>query len=276
MSVLFDTEKLKELLKAFYTLTGVRIVVYDAEYRQIASYPGSDCSFCCRVRDMAECEASNRAAFTYCAEHPDLYTYRCRSGLIESMIRLQTENRIVGYIMFGQVSDIPDADARVRSLQKKFSECDLEEEIRALPYKSREEIDSASVILLALARYTVSESIVRIGKERFLQKLDELIDANMENPELDVGWIARKFNVCKTTLYDTAKQYLSTGIARYITLRRIRRAKQLLKDPELPVSKICYYVGFTDYNYFSRVFKKEEGMTCTEYRKMFGKTEENP
>jgi two-component system response regulator YesN len=52
----------------------------------------------------------------------------------------------------------------------------------------------------------------------------------------------------------------------YLTSLRISRAKELLKDPYLTVKGITYQVGFMDPNYFTRVFKKSEGLTPTEYR----------
>lgn len=52
----------------------------------------------------------------------------------------------------------------------------------------------------------------------------------------------------------------------YLTAYRIARAKELLRDPQLTVKGITYQVGFMDPNYFTRVFKKAEGLTPTEYR----------
>jgi AraC-like DNA-binding protein len=55
----------------------------------------------------------------------------------------------------------------------------------------------------------------------------------------------------------------------YLTSFRIAQAKELLKDPLLTVKGITYRVGFMDPNYFTRVFKKLEGQTPTEYRIKF-------
>lgn len=52
----------------------------------------------------------------------------------------------------------------------------------------------------------------------------------------------------------------------YLTGYRIARAKELLSDPLLTVKGITYQVGFMDPNYFTRVFRKAEGITPTEYR----------
>lgn len=49
---------------------------------------------------------------------------------------------------------------------------------------------------------------------------------------------------------------------------RIEKAKQLLKDPSLKIWEISESVGFSDVTHFSRIFKKQEGMSANEYRNM--------
>ena len=47
---------------------------------------------------------------------------------------------------------------------------------------------------------------------------------------------------------------------------RIAHAKELLRDPALSIKEICILSGYSDPNYFSRIFKKQEGVTPSEYR----------
>lgn len=53
---------------------------------------------------------------------------------------------------------------------------------------------------------------------------------------------------------------------RYLTMRRIERAKDLLRSVNLTVTEICMLVGFTSLGTFSRRFTEIVGMTPTEYR----------
>ena len=57
------------------------------------------------------------------------------------------------------------------------------------------------------------------------------------------------------------------GIAEYIRRRRLHKAKKLLKMTDLPISQIALAVGFADYNYFSRIYKKAYGKSPRYYRK---------
>jgi YesN/AraC family two-component response regulator len=45
------------------------------------------------------------------------------------------------------------------------------------------------------------------------------------------------------------------------------RAKELMKDDENKLEAISFEVGYDDYNYFSRVFRRFEGVSPSEYRK---------
>lgn len=51
-----------------------------------------------------------------------------------------------------------------------------------------------------------------------------------------------------------------------LTNIRIEKAKQLLQNKEVSIKNICVETGYSDPNYFSRIFKKQVGITPTEYR----------
>ncbi len=53
----------------------------------------------------------------------------------------------------------------------------------------------------------------------------------------------------------------------YLTYARMRKSKELLKNPYLSIKEISYQLGYTDPNYFTRVFKKEMDVSPTTYRK---------
>lgn len=53
----------------------------------------------------------------------------------------------------------------------------------------------------------------------------------------------------------------------YLQTYRLEKAKSLLKYTKLPISDIATAVGFSDFSYFSKIFKKDYGLTPSEYRK---------
>ncbi len=59
------------------------------------------------------------------------------------------------------------------------------------------------------------------------------------------------------------------GITKYIKNIRLKNALRLLKETEANVAMISESVGYSDTQYFYRIFKKEKGVTAIEYRKQY-------
>lgn len=85
--------------------------------------------------------------------------------------------------------------------------------------------------------------------------------------KLTLDGIAEKFFINKFYLARLFKEQFGMTIVSYITLIRITQAKQLLRFSDMPIENIAYDVGFADANYFSRIFKRTEGVSPGEFRK---------
>ncbi len=77
-----------------------------------------------------------------------------------------------------------------------------------------------------------------------------------ENFHVDPSYLSRIFS----------KTYHET-ITAFVTRCRIEEAKKLMQDENNKLEGISFEVGYDDYNYFSRVFRKIEGVSPREYRK---------
>ncbi len=102
-------------------------------------------------------------------------------------------------------------------------------------------------------------------EDAFMVKLMDTIDEHLQNPAFSVELLSDLMGVSRTQLH--RKLSALSGLSATMTIRqaRIRKAKELLPDPNLNVSEVAYDVGFSDPNYFSRIFKKEVGMSPSEY-----------
>ncbi|MBD0403932.1 AraC family transcriptional regulator [Flammeovirga sp. EKP202] len=54
--------------------------------------------------------------------------------------------------------------------------------------------------------------------------------------------------------------------SKYLSIQRIKKAKELLQSTTLPINEIAYDVGYNDPLYFTRIFKKKEGVSPSQYR----------
>ena len=67
------------------------------------------------------------------------------------------------------------------------------------------------------------------------------------------------------------KEETGENFIEYLTRIRIEKAKEFLKQPEVSVKEAGVKSGYTDPNYFSRIFKKQTDMTPSEFKTRYGK-----
>lgn len=104
------------------------------------------------------------------------------------------------------------------------------------------------------------------GEEFALFKMVKQYISDNLKENINLKDTAAKFNLSPYYFSRTFKKVFGCNFSEYLNLVRIDEAKKLLKDNSLSVKEICYMVGYSDPNYFSKVFKKYEGVTPTEYR----------
>lgn len=101
----------------------------------------------------------------------------------------------------------------------------------------------------------------------FMTKLEEVMNRQMDNNTLTVDKLVEEMGMGRTAFFTKLK--IKTGLSpvKFIRATRIRRAAQLLEDPQYNITEVTYMVGMNDSRYFSKCFKKSVGMTPSEYRK---------
>lgn len=81
--------------------------------------------------------------------------------------------------------------------------------------------------------------------------------------------LAERFFINKFYLSKIFKETYGTTVNNYLISKRITRAKQLLRFTDMTVDEVGAAVGMGDANYFSRMFRKVEGISPREYRKQW-------
>jgi len=104
---------------------------------------------------------------------------------------------------------------------------------------------------------TISSSAVPTIDDVFLERLHEHIQRQLSDAEFGVTQLAEAVHLSQMQLYRKLKALTGKTPSRFIRSHRLNQALLLLQKGELTVSETAYEVGFTDPNYFSRVFQKE-------------------
>ena len=262
MSLKFDTHELADLMKNFYTLTGIRIVLFDENYREIFAYPKECSPFCLHMRQYPRfyelCCQSDKISFETCKKSGVLTTYKCHAGLIEATSPIMNNGSIIGYVMFGQVSDSKEKDDFKNSLltlSKNYTHSnEINELIKKIKFKSKKQLVAASKILEACTSYILLKEIIKPSRIELFSAIDDYIASHLAE-DITIPSLCRKFSISRTRLYA------------YIKAKRLTKAKELLQSTDMSVADISLAVGFSDYNYFLKAFKEHFGVSTKIIRK---------
>jgi len=146
----------------------------------------------------------------------------------------------------------PDFDTTVSSL----GQAETMDEIHQPFYKLFEDISR----MLEEKRSSKHEDLVK--------KVHEIIARDYSNPNLSLNSIADELSMSPVYLSRLYKQLTAGALSDVIGEMRMNKAKELLRGSEYTVSEIAEKTGFTNSSYFYRIFKKNNGITPNDYRKM--------
>jgi AraC-like DNA-binding protein len=84
--------------------------------------------------------------------------------------------------------------------------------------------------------------------------------------KLNIDALSQMAFMSKASFFRAFKHELGISPVDYIIKERLQLAKQLMNNPHNSISEACFKAGFNNLNYFSRAFKKIEGITPSYYK----------
>lgn len=267
-------EKLSLVLKNFHLLTGIKICVFNSDGVEIISVPEKDGAFCSYVHGSVsgrcECENSRKTAFEICKKTLSPYLYHCYMGLSECVAPIVQFDSVLGYVMIGQIPDESFDLLAQKSFKSIIEKHNLNfdnatELIKNMKRVNSEKLGAAVMILETCASYIFMNKILT-EQNSFINRFDEFVENNMAS-EITVEILCKNLKINLMELYHLCDVFFKKTPAKRVKELRIKRASKLLSENQLTVAEIAYQTGFCDYNYFSKVFKKETGKTPTQIKK---------
>lgn len=275
-----DIERLRDLLAHLHEITKLQLSLHDRQGREIYSIL-SRSAFCNLICESEEgyrrCVQCDMQAIAQCVPPLQPMEYRCHTGLIDITIPVTDHGQAIAYVLFGQILDDTPIEEQWaitrRRCQWHGQPSLLKEAFWALPRMTRKQIRACYEIINACVSEVRLEGVLKASKETDAQRLHNYIHTNYSQP-LSLQGIEDALSISKTRLYQLAEQ-LAPGqtITGMITQRRVSVAKRLLQKPDALVRDVAERVGIPDYNYFTKVFRRETGMTPSQYRAKHGAVE---
>ncbi|OIJ21508.1 hypothetical protein BKP45_01700 [Anaerobacillus alkalidiazotrophicus] len=123
-------------------------------------------------------------------------------------------------------------------------------------------------LLLANINKEICDEPIHENKRKIKSKVASIIDFIDSNihEDLTLSYVAGKTEISSYYLSKVFKKETGKNFVTYVTERKIEKAKELLRNVEIPIINISFELGYTEPSYFTKVFKKVEGMTPSQYR----------
>ena len=109
------------------------------------------------------------------------------------------------------------------------------------------------------------EASISSEEADFLERLNETVDAHIDNSNFGVDWLADEMDLSTRHLRRRLKEVTRLSPAGFIRTRRLQHAAKLLEEGADTISDVASAVGYRDASYFSRLFRETFGCPPTEY-----------
>lgn len=271
-----NQEIMQQILDSFVELTGIRAAYFDNETAIIGNNKPL-CEFCKKLRDFKEldtnCKISDDNAFKLAKETGKTYIYQCHMGLYEAVVPINIQHSHAGYLMLGQVACTEDAHFEINNLKEKLGSFNVDpeqttqllENFQTTTVMSKAKIEAAANMLGIIAQYMINTDVIYFYDIDSVEKAKFYIRQHYTKA-LSVRSIAEYSGLSPSYLSYLFKRETGVTITCYLDKQRLDRAKELLILTSKSMKEISSIVGYTDQNYFSRIFKKYEKISPVEYR----------
>lgn len=274
MKATFDVEKIKKLLKDFFTCTNITVTLFDGDLNYITD-AGKRQPFCYEMEKNPslnnECDVCNKCYLKRAKELRSTLTYTCHAGIVESITPIFYDGMVIAYLMMGKFRDnekMYSSEKLVIAACKKYGldEDTMLDYYHKLPIYDKKYIDAAISMLAMCICFIGYENYIHYDKRYLHIKIADYIKEHLSET-ITVDDLCNEFNVPRYILYKMFKTENNCSIKQYILDKKLQAALDLLKNTDMSVGNIAIQVGFSDYNYFIQFFKSRmNGITPYQYR----------
>ena len=268
----YTAKDVEELTNDFFIATGINLQIRDASFNKLnyISYTFSK-KYCQLIQNANNgrylCADSDKKLLNLCKERKETTFHICHAGLIDLAVPIIDEENIIGYILLGQIRYKQEFPVNAPFLKEnEIDVCVFKKEYDNLIIFNNLKIKSIINLATILAKYFLTEKIIKQKHTPTLQTVIDFIDANLEK-DLTISYIEKQTYISKSSLYSLFHEHFHCTIKEYINKKRITRACHMLLYSNQSIEYISEFLGFSSGPYFSKVFKDIMKMTPTQYKK---------
>ena len=198
----------------------------------------------------------------------------CWAGVEEFVFPIKYEETTLGFIsVSGYRGHFSDAEKKIRFISKKFG-MDYQL-LRKKHYALNENVPSINNLRVLIsplclmfemlyAQTPIKTTSTTKESSLYVNILNYLCFNYTKN--ITLNDVSEAMHYSKSYIRQIFQKKSQHSIGRYLTMLRIKRAKELLISTSLQINEIAYKIGYNASNYFKNIFKKETGMSPKKYR----------
>ena len=274
MFVNYDIAKINQTLQDFYRATGINMDLLREDFSSVGNYSyWETVRYCKAIQNTGfgrqACLCSDADLLKRCQQSKQMEMHMCHAGLIDISVPILYNDVIIGYIIFGQMkTDAPFTAVEDYLLSLGLSSEKMKQYYQEISVLDTDRIQSISHIAQILVKHILLENMLIPNWDEDIQRALNYIHTNL-SVSLSIQEIAKNANVSKSVLYRRFHSCFGCTVSQYINKQRIDKAKELLKQGKLSVEDVSQQAGFSDHAYFSRIFKKETGLSPMKYKRTY-------
>lgn len=274
MNFKYEPREILSLFKSFHEVTGLRCALYDVSLNWIARYPETGCRLCnlyaITEKGRACCLESDRVGLLETAKQKRVHIYHCHAGLVEVCLPIIIDSTSAAYIIFGQLrirgnNATDDGDIFSRCRDYVADDAELISMISELRTLDESFVEAAASIMRNCISHILLERYIRIYTDDIWDLITDYVNAHLDRP-ISVGTVSQELSLGSSTINHKTKLMMNMCFSEYVARQKVEKAKWLLLTTNSSISDVAYALGYEDYNYFIRVFRRYTGFSPGKYR----------
>ena len=111
----------------------------------------------------------------------------------------------------------------------------------------------------------VEEKQVKGNDEKLMEKIMKVLNEHLDDSEFNVDALTKEVGISRAQLHRKMKEMTGLPVSEFIRNIRLEQAVRLLEEQKINVTQVAYSVGFSNLAHFSTVFRKQFGVSPTDY-----------
>ena len=243
-----------------------------------------------RIDDFPETHKLPKRTYSESLDYSSVYRrYDLENQFLRCIERGDVENVLIAHDQMSSAGpagnrytnaiyqDVSIAMAMLRTLARKAAENggasvvdvhEITQRAVQLTLSARDTKEKVQITRNMIVELTEAVDRARSRVGSYSPAIRKAVDTLRHNysQELTLPWLAEHVGLSPAHLSRSFSKEVGMSVSQYIASLRCEEAAGMLRNSDAPIHEISAFVGYTDNNYFVKVFRKHYGMTPSEYR----------